>query len=174
MKDSCPKCSHQKWYKNKIFIVSSILACLVFLSYFFPLLKPFRESLVMYFQRIWWAILIGLVFAGIIDHFIPREYISHILSQPRKRTIFYSVILGFFYERLQPWHSCFIYSTIQKGRVKSSSHSISFSKSMGKLASYDNAYSVFWDQGIVHHSLRNNHSNSDRVDLSGPGIKRAY
>ena len=96
MKDSCPRCSHQKWYKNKIFIASSILTCLVFLSYFFPLLKPFRESLVMYFQRIWWAILIGLVFGGIIDHFIPREYISHVLSQPRKRTIFYSVVLGFF------------------------------------------------------------------------------
>jgi len=50
----------------------------------------------MYFQRIWWAILIGLIFGGIIDHFIPREYISHILSQPSKRTIFYSVMLGFF------------------------------------------------------------------------------
>ncbi len=96
MKDSCPRCLQERWYKNKVLIVSSILTCLVFLSYFFPLLKPFRESLMMYFQRIWWAILIGLIFGGIIDHFIPREYISHILSQPSKRTIFYSVMLGFF------------------------------------------------------------------------------
>jgi len=40
--------------------------------------------------------LLGLVLGGIIDHFIPREYVSHILAKPQKKTIFYSVILGFF------------------------------------------------------------------------------
>jgi len=50
----------------------------------------------MYFGRIWWAVLVGLFLGGMIDYFIPREYISSILAKPRKRTIFYSVILGFF------------------------------------------------------------------------------
>jgi uncharacterized membrane protein YraQ (UPF0718 family) len=50
----------------------------------------------MYLQRIWWAILAGLMLGGVIDRFIPREYISRILAGSRKRTIFYSVILGFF------------------------------------------------------------------------------
>jgi len=49
----------------------------------------------MYFRTIWWAVLLGLILGGFIDHFIPREYISHILAKPRKRTIFYSVLLGF-------------------------------------------------------------------------------
>jgi len=39
---------------------------------------------------------LGLLLGGIIDHFIPREYISHILAKPQKKTIFYSVLLGFF------------------------------------------------------------------------------
>ncbi len=38
----------------------------------------------------------GLIFGGMIEYYVPREYISHILAKPRKRTIFYSVILGFF------------------------------------------------------------------------------
>jgi uncharacterized membrane protein YraQ (UPF0718 family) len=50
----------------------------------------------MYVRKIWWAILLGLLLGGAIDHFVPREYISHILAKPKKRTIFYSVILGFF------------------------------------------------------------------------------
>jgi uncharacterized membrane protein YraQ (UPF0718 family) len=50
----------------------------------------------MYVRKIWWAILLGLLLGGVIDHFVPREYISHILAKPKKRTIFYSVILGFF------------------------------------------------------------------------------
>ena len=85
-----------KWYKNKTAIIASILILLSVASYIVPILEPFRRSLLMYFKRIWWAILLGFVLGGIIDHFIPREYVSHILASPKKKTIFYSVILGFF------------------------------------------------------------------------------
>jgi uncharacterized membrane protein YraQ (UPF0718 family) len=85
-----------KWYKNKTVIVASVLIFLFFLSYIVPILEPFGKSLLMYINRIWWAILLGLFFGGIIDHSIPREYISHILAGSEKKTIFYSVILGFF------------------------------------------------------------------------------
>ena len=85
-----------KWYKNRTAIVASILILSSALSYFVPVLEPFRKSLLMYFGRIWWAILLGFVLGGIIDYFIPREYISHFLAKPKKSTIFYSVILGFF------------------------------------------------------------------------------
>ncbi len=73
----------------KIFIVTAILGVLC-------ILEPFRLQFFMYAHRIWWAVLLGLFLGGIIDHFIPRKYISHILASPKKRTIFYSVILGFF------------------------------------------------------------------------------
>jgi len=92
----CERCPKTAWYKNKVLIVASILALLSLLSYLIPILEPFRKSLFMYLGRIWWAILLGLILGGVIDYFIPREYVSHVLARPRKRTIFYSVILGFF------------------------------------------------------------------------------
>ncbi len=44
---------------------------------------------------IWWAILIGFFLGGIIDYFIPKEYIEKYLSRHQKRTILYSIIFGF-------------------------------------------------------------------------------
>lgn len=93
---TCHHCQKVPFYKNKTLIVSAILLSLVLLSYLIPLLEPFRKSIFSYFKIIWWAILLGLIFGGMIEYYVPREYISHILAKPRKRTIFYSVILGFF------------------------------------------------------------------------------
>jgi len=93
---TCLVHSKRAWYKNKIFVITSVLSIISVLSYFIPILAPFRISLFMYFEKIWWAIILGFILGGIIEHFIPREYISHVLSQPKKRTIFYSVVLGFF------------------------------------------------------------------------------
>ncbi|UCD17825.1 MAG: permease, partial [Candidatus Zixiibacteriota bacterium] len=56
---------------------------------------PFRETLWIYFKTIWWAVLLGLLLGGVIDHYVPREYISHILAKPARRTIVNSVLLGF-------------------------------------------------------------------------------
>ena len=98
MADAPLCCAPRKapFYKNKTIIVAAILAALIFLSHVLPILVPFRKSLFSYFRTIWWAILLGLFFGGIIDYYVPRKYISHILAKPKKRTIFYSVILGFF------------------------------------------------------------------------------
>ncbi|HOX54596.1 MAG: permease [Candidatus Omnitrophica bacterium] len=84
------------FYRNKTFLVALALLVLSLLSFVLPFLLPFRETLLSYFQKIWWAILLGLFLGGIIDHYVPREYFSHILAKPKKRTIVYSVILGFF------------------------------------------------------------------------------
>jgi len=83
-------------YKNRTVVIAFVLLLLSFASYVLPVLEPFRKSLAMYIKRIWWAILLGFVLGGVIDYFIPREYISYFLSKPKKKTIFYSVILGFF------------------------------------------------------------------------------
>ena len=84
-----------KFFKNKTLLAILVLALLCGLSYIFPLLKPFKDSLLMYITKIWWALLLGFILGGIIDHFVPREYISHILAKPAKRTIFYAAFLGF-------------------------------------------------------------------------------
>ena len=59
-----------------------------------PVLRPFGKAFWEYMRMIGWAILAGLVAGGVIDRFVPREYISNILAQPKKRTIFYATGLG--------------------------------------------------------------------------------
>lgn len=85
-----------KWYKNKAFLVGIILVVLYVVSYIIDILQPFRMALTMYLRRIWWAVLAGLFLGGIIDYYIPKEYISRILGKRDKKTIFYAVTLGFF------------------------------------------------------------------------------
>jgi len=83
-------------YKNKTFLVCAAIAFLLLLSYPLSFLEPFRISFLMYMKTIWWAILLGLILGGVIDYYVPREYVSHILAKPKKITILYSVVLGFF------------------------------------------------------------------------------
>ncbi len=91
----CPSEKNKKWFQNKTFLSAFTLFVILGLSYFWPVLVPFRETVLLYFGRIWWAILLGLLIGGLIDYYIPREVISSLLAQPKKRTVFYSVGLGF-------------------------------------------------------------------------------
>jgi len=84
-----------KWLKSKTFLAALVLALLCALSGIFPILEPFKKSLLMYLGKIWWAVLLGFLLGGVIDHFVPREYISYILARPNKRTILYAGLLGF-------------------------------------------------------------------------------
>ena len=92
---ACAPARRIPFYKNKIFTLSLILVFLLTASFFIPLLVPFRKVFLLYFKTVWWAVAAGLFLGGIIDYYIPREYISHLLARPEKRTIFYSVFLGF-------------------------------------------------------------------------------
>jgi uncharacterized membrane protein YraQ (UPF0718 family) len=97
-KKYCPSCAVKPgipWYKEKLYIISLIIVILLILGYFIRLLNPFFYAFLDYLALIWWAILIGFLIGGIIDQFIPREYIEKYLSRHRKRTILYSIIFGF-------------------------------------------------------------------------------
>ncbi len=92
----CHPQSQSKWYLNKTFLLIFILALVVFLSYISPFLIPLRQALFMYFKTIWWAVALGLTISGVMDYYVPRKLISHVLAKPKKRTILYAVGLGFF------------------------------------------------------------------------------
>ena len=89
------KGGHLPWYKERLYIVSIITAIVILIAYLIPSLNPLFDSFIDYFKLIWWAILAGLLIGGIIDYFIPKEYISKFLATHRKRTIFYAVGFGF-------------------------------------------------------------------------------
>jgi uncharacterized membrane protein YraQ (UPF0718 family) len=83
------------WYQNRLFKIVFVILLLWMISGYWPLLTAWREAFWMYFKAVWAAVLAGLVLGGIIDYYVPREYISQILAQRNKRTIFYAVGLGF-------------------------------------------------------------------------------
>lgn len=91
----CVPRNKSPFYKNKTLIVSAIPAILIFFSVFFAAFIPFRNIFLMYLKTIWWAVLLGLILGGIIDYYIPREYISKILSKKHPSTIFNAVLIGF-------------------------------------------------------------------------------
>lgn len=94
----CPSCHVKKaapWYKQRLTIVTIFTIIVVTLSYFLDQLNPFFHAFMDYLYLIWWAILLGFLLGGVIDYFIPREYIKKYLSRHQKRTIFYSIGFGF-------------------------------------------------------------------------------
>jgi len=96
-------CSHQcrdkflkePFFKNKLFIISCASVLLISASFALPILAPFQRAFLSYLYKIWWAVAIGLLLAGLIDYYIPKEYISRILAQKKPVTIFNAVFLGF-------------------------------------------------------------------------------
>jgi len=95
---AAPVCCHEKktgLLINKLFLVTVFILILVLLSYIYPPLSPFRKILFQYFKSIWWAVVLGLFLGGVIDYYIPREYISKVLSKKSPLTIFNAVFLGF-------------------------------------------------------------------------------
>jgi len=91
-------CCHQaekSLLKNKLLLVSVFTLTLILLSYIFPVFIPFRKSIFNYLKSIWWAVSLGLLLGGIIDYYVPREYISKILARKSPLAILNAVCLGF-------------------------------------------------------------------------------
>lgn len=94
----CPSCKvkpGKPWYKQPFYILIILTVALFIVSYAVKFLNPVYDALIDYLKLIWWAILLGFLIGGIIDRFIPREYIEKYLSRHKKRTIGYAVIFGF-------------------------------------------------------------------------------
>lgn len=97
-KKYCPSCHVHPGtpcYKEKLYIFTIITIILLTLSFYIEFLNPFFQAFKAYIILIWWAILLGFFIGGIIDYFIPREYIQKYLSRHQKRTILYSIVFGF-------------------------------------------------------------------------------
>lgn len=96
-KEPCSRClaKPKKWYKNRLLIVAFITFIFLLFSYFIPFLHPFFDAFFDYFKIIWWAVLLGLFIGGLIDYFVPSEYIAKYLSSGKKKSVGYAVVLGF-------------------------------------------------------------------------------
>ena len=91
----CEACSKKPLLQNKLFIITSLCFLLILASFFIPFFEPFRKGFLAYLKAIWWAVVLGLFLGGLIDYYIPKEYISKILARKSPLTIFNAVFLGF-------------------------------------------------------------------------------
>ncbi len=83
------------WFKKPLFLVLLAAVTLHLASFASPLLQPYRLAFIEYLRIIGWPITLGFILGGLIDYYIPKEYISKFLTRPHKRTILYSAGLGF-------------------------------------------------------------------------------
>jgi uncharacterized membrane protein YraQ (UPF0718 family) len=95
MAECCKTEIKKPFFKNRLFIVFSSVLALLALSIFIPFLKPFQSNFLSYVKSIWWAVLLGLFLGGLIEYYVPREYISKILARKSPVTILNAVFIGF-------------------------------------------------------------------------------
>ncbi len=92
-------CSHKEVRFNildhKVLLLAVAVVAALAGSYAWPVLLPFRLSFMMYARMLVWPLLLGLVMGGIVDQYVPREYVSVVLAGRRKRNIIYAVTWGF-------------------------------------------------------------------------------
>lgn len=96
MKEGSECCRKEKrWYEKKLFWIVCVTGVVVLTGLWVPFLKPLTLSYGSYLKIVWWPILLGLFLGGLIDRFVPTIYVTKILRQGKKRTIFLSTLLGF-------------------------------------------------------------------------------
>jgi uncharacterized membrane protein YraQ (UPF0718 family) len=94
---ACKSCggSAGKWYKERVFITSVFTAFVLVTAYFFDFSRPFTAAFIEYGSLVWWAVLSGFIIGGLIDYYVPKEYVQKYFAVHKKRTVFYSVAFGF-------------------------------------------------------------------------------
>lgn len=87
------------WYQESLFLVF----CFMFLIYItnlilvslgINLLQKLINSFLAYLKVIWVSIIAGLILGGVIDRFVPKEYILKFLARKDKKSIVYACGLG--------------------------------------------------------------------------------
>ncbi len=91
----CAGGKKKPWYLSGLFLITGLTLVLMGASFIFPAMEGFRRTFWEYLRMMFWPVTAGFFVGGLIDHYVPKEYISKHLSIPKKRTIFYSVGLGF-------------------------------------------------------------------------------
>lgn len=91
---SKPKTDEIPAINRRLLVVGGIFVGVLLLS-FLPLLAPLNESMLRYLAIVWWAVLLGLVFGGIIDYFVPDGFVVRLLGGRSKLKLVNAVLAGF-------------------------------------------------------------------------------
>lgn len=83
------------WWKDRGLWALFIVAVPLALGWIWPAAQPVAQVLWHYLSKAGWAVLAGLLIGGVIDHYVPKEYIGLLLAGSRRQTIFTAAGLGF-------------------------------------------------------------------------------
>ena len=89
---ACETPGPKPWWKDRVLWSAGVLAATFALGRFRP---GVEEALLHYLRKAGGPVLLGLLLGGIVDRFIPKEYIIRWLAGARRRTILASTGLGF-------------------------------------------------------------------------------
>ena len=84
-----------KWLTDTRLWALAIVAGILGLGWIWPAAQPVSQSLWGYLSRGGPAILVGLLSGGIVDHFVPKEYISRAMTGNHRGVVLRSAGLGF-------------------------------------------------------------------------------
>lgn len=94
---SCPSChppATRRWYASRVLWSAAIVGAVLLAGALWPMARPASEALWGYLARGGGAVAIGLLLGGVIDHAVPKEYITVWLAGCRRRTILTAAGLG--------------------------------------------------------------------------------
>jgi uncharacterized membrane protein YraQ (UPF0718 family) len=92
---SSSKASVLKWYQIPLVWISICVLSLLILSVFISALTSFQHLFLSYVRVMLAPVFLGLLAGGMIDYFVPGEYISKYLARESKRTVLLAAGLGF-------------------------------------------------------------------------------
>ena len=73
--DDCENDNHGQIIINSKVIITSAVFLFVFALSYLPGFVVLNDSFISYLKLIWWAVLLGLFLGGVIDYFVPEEFI---------------------------------------------------------------------------------------------------
>ena len=89
-----PSPTKPRWYTQpKSWVLWCVLPALLIGCIWAPL-NPMTRIFLDYVRMTWWAITLGFLLGGMIERFVPTEYISKFLARPNFRTILLATGLG--------------------------------------------------------------------------------
>jgi len=88
--------SKKSWKRNPLVWTSLAIFLFFGASSLFSSLEPLRLAFLDYLGMIALPIAIGFVLGGLIDYYVPKEYVSKLLAHKTKKTVFIATGLGFF------------------------------------------------------------------------------
>ena len=85
----------RRWWRSQALWGVALVAAVLLIGQVWPAAHETSAMLWAYLVKSGWAVALGLVLGGLVDHYVPKEYISAWFAGQHQRTILTAAGLGF-------------------------------------------------------------------------------